>query len=86
MDDLILFSKATPSQAKIIMKVLEKFQNMSGQSISFSKSKISVSPKISRVVVRQIQGVCNINITDNMGKYLGVPLIHSRIDRNNIAT
>ena len=53
-DDLILFAKATKSQARVLRHTLCEFCNISGQRVSLSKSQVFVSPNTSRDVLNQV--------------------------------
>lgn len=63
------------------MRILNNFQNLSRQVISINKSKLFVGPNVSSQVIRGIRRVCGIPIIEDLGKYLGVPLIHGRVTR-----
>ncbi|CAN1805656.1 Putative ribonuclease H protein At1g65750 [Linum perenne] len=77
-DDLVLFGYANISQAVCINEVLDRFSSISGQEISREKSKIFFSRNVDRRVSQQVCNVLKINPTQNLEKYLGVPLIHGR--------
>lgn len=64
-DDLILFAKATKSQARVMRHTLCEFCNISGQRVSLSKSQVFVSPNTSRDVLNQV------NCRDACHKELG---------------
>ncbi|OMP00911.1 reverse transcriptase [Corchorus capsularis] len=80
VDDLFLFSRADPSQATVIKHVLDEFCMASGAKISLEKSKLFVSPK-ARGSGRDMSSLLGITGSDNLGKYLGVPLIHGRVTK-----
>ncbi|KAK3198400.1 hypothetical protein Dsin_021815 [Dipteronia sinensis] len=70
----------------VAQEVLRKFRTMKGkickisiQQISFTKSRVLCSSNIKESDVRRIATVCGSPLTDNLGKYLDVPLIHERI-------
>ncbi|CAL9017352.1 unnamed protein product, partial [Prunus brigantina] len=69
-DDLILFAEATPHQA-LIMK----------QFVNFEKSAIYCSPNISKDLAYDISHICGSPLTNNLGMYLGMPLLHSRVTK-----
>lgn len=60
---------------------LNEFCSLSGQSISLTKSKLFVSPNCSRQLARNISALCGIPLTSDLGKYLGVPLLHQRVTK-----
>ncbi|CAN1178262.1 Putative ribonuclease H protein At1g65750 [Linum perenne] len=77
-DDLILFGYANIEQATFINEVLEDFSFISGQEISRDKSRVYFSKNTSRTVSRRICEALDIQATQNLGRYLGVPIIHGR--------
>lgn len=78
-DDLLLFGSATCEQADIMADVLRDFCTASGQKISYGKSQFFVSRNTRRDVVESIAGRLNMKCTDDLGKYLGMPVIHGRV-------
>lgn len=80
-DDLILFSKASCFQARSVKKCLDVFCNLSGQEVSFDKSLLFCSPNTRKKLARKISKICGSALSDNLGKYLGMPLIHSHITK-----
>lgn len=67
-DDLIMFSKACCSQARILKKCLD-FCNLSSQEVSFSKSMLFCSPNTSRKLARKFSRICGSALTDNLRKF-----------------
>ena len=78
-DDLILFSEASPQQAYVIKDCMDIFCSLSGQTVSFEKSMVYCSPNVSSSLANEISSICGSPLTDNLGTYLGMPLIHSRV-------
>lgn len=78
-DDLILFGQASTKQAQVMKECLDIFYDISGQQVSFPKSRILCSNNVSNGFARELAVICGSPITNNLGKYLGVPLIHDRI-------
>ncbi|KAI5352205.1 hypothetical protein L3X38_005096 [Prunus dulcis] len=81
-DDLILFAEATPRQAHIMKQCLDEFCRASGQVVNFEKSAIYCSPNISKELASDISHICGSPLTNNLGKYLGMPLLHSRVTKS----
>ncbi|KAL5826847.1 hypothetical protein ACOSQ3_018686 [Xanthoceras sorbifolium] len=81
MDDLILFGEATNIQAASMKNCMDVFCSISGQRVSFPKSRIFVSKNISRAAAEVISITCGSPLTKDLDKYLGVPLIHGRINK-----
>ncbi|KAK2642352.1 hypothetical protein Ddye_024115 [Dipteronia dyeriana] len=80
-DNLILFGQASLHQAAFMREALDLFCDISGQQISFSKSRVHCSNNISHGLAKALAAVCGSPITQNLGNYLGVPLIHVRVTK-----
>ncbi|XP_021826059.1 uncharacterized protein LOC110766949 [Prunus avium] len=80
-DDLILFGEASIHQAHLMKLCLEDFCQLSSQKVSFDKSRICVSPNICSDLANSIAAISGSPYSSNLGKYLGVPLIHTRVDK-----
>ncbi|KAL9859811.1 putative RNA-directed DNA polymerase [Arabidopsis thaliana] len=80
-DDLILFAEASVAQIRVIRDVLETFCTASGQKVSLSKSKIYFSKNVSRELGKMISDVSGIASTCDLGKYLGMPVLQKRINK-----
>ena len=80
-DDIILFAEATEAQARLIHDCLDRFCAASGQTISASKSKIYFSPNTDALEIDKIKSILEMDSTDDLGKYLGVPTINGRVTR-----
>ena len=78
-DDLILFGQATLSQARSMKECLDVFCGLSGQQVSYPKSRVFCSKNVRDSDARLIAGACDSPLTSDLGNYLGVPLIHGRI-------
>ncbi|KAL5820377.1 hypothetical protein ACOSQ3_022259 [Xanthoceras sorbifolium] len=81
-DDLILFGHASLQQANAMKDCLDLFCSYSRQQVSFPKSRVCCSPNVSMVDARCIANICGSPITKDLGNYLGVPLIHGRINKH----
>lgn len=64
------------------MEVLNDFCEMSGQKLSLQKSKMFVSKNFSSNYARSLSYQCGIPLTQDLGKYLGSPLLHKRINKS----
>ncbi|CAL2255075.1 unnamed protein product [Prunus armeniaca] len=80
-DDLILFGEATIDQAWLMKQCLDDFCQLSGQRVSFEKSMIFVSPNTNSELANAIVAISGSPLTASLGKYLGVPLIHTRVNK-----
>ncbi|KAG7555110.1 Reverse transcriptase domain [Arabidopsis suecica] len=81
-DDLILFAEASVAQVQVIRKVLERFCVASGQKVSLEKSKIFFSDNVHRDLAKLISDASGIQSTRELGKYLGMPILHKRINKD----
>ncbi|KAL5861995.1 hypothetical protein ACOSQ4_003291 [Xanthoceras sorbifolium] len=61
---------------------LDLFCSYLGQQVSFPKSRVCCSPNVSMGDARCIANICDSPITKDLGNYLGVPLIHGRINKH----
>ncbi|XP_072059052.1 uncharacterized protein [Arachis hypogaea] len=80
-DDLILFAEATMDQANDIKRVLKAFCNSSGQRVSNDKTRVFFSRNVGNHVRSQISSTLQFSRTGDLGKYFGVPLIHSKVSK-----
>ena len=80
-DDLILFAEASVSQVRVIRDVLETFCRASGQKVSLPKSKIFFSGNVTRERGELISRESGISSTRELGKYLGMPILQKRINK-----
>jgi hypothetical protein len=80
-DDVLLFAKASASQARVVSDVLEQFCSMSGLKISTGKSKFCTSGGVSRGVREAIITTTQIHATDRFDKYLGFKMFYGKISK-----
>lgn len=85
-DDLVLFAEASVSQATILKSCMDEFCNQSGQTVNFDKSAIYCSPNTCRTDVKLISRVFGSPSTDDLGRYLGMPLINTRVTKATYAS
>lgn len=81
-DDLILFAEASVAQVRVIRKVLARFCLASSQKVSLEKSKIFFSSIVHRDLARVISTESGIQATCDLGKYLGMHVLHKRINKD----
>ncbi|CAN0870549.1 Putative ribonuclease H protein At1g65750 [Linum grandiflorum] len=77
-DDLVLFGEASTAQARVVTEVLDKFCLASGQTVSKEKSCVYFSKNVSNDLADCICVELGIARTANLGRYLGMPVIHGR--------
>ncbi|KAJ4822002.1 hypothetical protein Tsubulata_036438 [Turnera subulata] len=78
---MVLFVEAEVSQILVIKQCLQLFCDCSGQKVSASKTQIFFSTNVPDSVREQFHSGLGYTITDDLGTYLGVPLIHRRVTR-----
>ncbi|CAL8076880.1 unnamed protein product [Prunus armeniaca] len=49
--------------------------------VNFEKSAIYCSPNTCKELAKEISYICGSPLTNNLGKYLGMPLLHSRVTK-----
>lgn len=77
-DDLIMFTEASEDQLNVVMNVLEDFCVCSGEKVNINKSAIFCSRNVSDTLASRLSEISGFNLTSDLGKYLGVPLLHGR--------
>jgi hypothetical protein len=77
-NDLILFTKATSSQANSLKVVLDQFCTWFGQAINPSKSSIHFSRNTDSSVIHSICGILPFKRALSSAKYLGLPFLFSK--------
>lgn len=65
-----------------IMDVLNEFSTFSGLKINLFKSKLFISPIVNNVKARSLSRLSGISLTQDLGNYLGIPLLHKKCNRS----
>lgn len=81
-DDLIFFAEANVDQAQLIQQNLHHFCQSSGQKVSQDKTRVYFSKNVPRLLKKEISDTMGFNSTEDLGKYLGVPIFHKRAGLN----
>ncbi|KAH9751354.1 putative ribonuclease H protein [Citrus sinensis] len=81
-DDLLLLAEASSDQARIVNSVLEDFCISSGAKINRTKTQLFFSKTIHNGEASRIGNFLGFTMTKDLGKYLGMPLLHSRVTMN----
>ncbi|KAF7824429.1 ribonuclease H [Senna tora] len=82
---IVLITEASVDNARVMLSCLDSFGGASGQKVSKSKTKVYFSKNTSRELRRSIKDITNFEETNDLGKYLGMPLLHGRMSRNKYA-
>ncbi|XP_057775017.1 uncharacterized protein LOC130993994 [Salvia miltiorrhiza] len=77
-DDILIFCKATKTNAKTLHKILEYYGNMSGQTFSPMKSHIYFSDKVMANTKRQVSRHLPLATGSLPFTYLGVPIFRGK--------
>lgn len=84
MVDLILFTEASVDQASVIKTILDRFCLSSGQAVSKEKTRIFFSNNVSWHVKNDVSECLEFQRTEDLGKYLGVPIFHKRANNQSL--
>jgi hypothetical protein len=83
VDDVLLFTKATVTQAQVVKGVLDQFCSMSGLKVSLEKSKFCTSTGVCRQLRDRISSSSQIQATNRFNKYLGFKMFYGRVSRQD---
>ncbi|CAN1177926.1 Putative ribonuclease H protein At1g65750 [Linum perenne] len=78
-DDLVFMGQASCEQAAVILDIVNRFCVVSGQTINKDKSRVFFSSNMNRRTSRAVSDLLGIAATQDLGRYLGVPLLHGRV-------
>lgn len=67
------------------MRCIKNFSSKSSLITNLSKSLIFCSPNTSYRMKKQIGDLAGIPITDNLGRYLGIPILHERVSKSTFS-
>ena len=81
-DDLILFTKASVEQLKVVLDCLNLFMDCSGQKVNYQKSQLFVSKNVDINLTRQLSQISRIPLISKLGRYLGVNSIHGIVTQD----
>ena len=84
--DDMLFTKASEVQMERVLHCFTLFADSSGQKVSIAKTKIYFSKNVSSMLERAISHKSGFAKTDDLEKYLGVPLLHRRINEHTYSS
>ena len=84
-DDLVLFTKASFDQVTFLENVFRIFCDSSGQKISKQKSIVFFSRNVHQDRINELGRDMGMVVTTDLGRYLGVPIIHGRITKQMYA-
>lgn len=82
-DDVLLFAEASEEQIILLKHILDLFCRCSSQKISEAKTRIFFSKNVDSCVKNTICQASGFQMTNDLGKYLGVPILHEKINRRS---
>lgn len=82
VNDLILLCKVDLTQATVLIDIINQNFHFSGHKVNACKTQIYFSSNTTNPLKTQICSFLGYQMFDHLGKYLGVPLFHSRKIKN----
>lgn len=79
-DDLFLFAGDNHDQIKVIKGCLDNFCSYSDLKVSLENTKIFCSHNTNNIINIDLGRIYGFLLSENLGKYLGFPLHHSRVN------
>ena len=67
-------------QVRVIKRVLNNFCASSGQIVSDAKTLVCFSKNVAKNKGKLLGEALGFTVSSNLGKYLGVPLLHTRVN------
>lgn len=81
-DDLILIAEASREQVDLIRSTLAEFCSALGQKVNLNKSQVFFSGNVDDAKASALSNSLGIAKTNDLGRYLGVPLLHHRASKS----
>lgn len=77
-DDILWFAKTSVEHITLIKQYLDNFGAVSGQKVNYSKSQVLSSSNVEPWLQQSICEIAGMFVTNDIGKYLGVSIVHVR--------
>jgi hypothetical protein len=84
-DDSLFFIKASKEDCTELMRIIHVYCEALGQMVNLEKSSLFCSPKSPQVLIDEISSILRIPISNNPGKYLGLPTIWGRSKKASLS-
>lgn len=84
-DDCYFFFKATKSEAGVMRRILDRYEEISGQKINKDKSTITFSPNTGDEDRREACEQLGVRVIQSPDKYLGMPMCIGRRKASTIS-
>lgn len=82
-DDIILVAEASVNQVEVMKGILQDFCAVAGQKINLAKSQVFFSLNTSEELATSLSAALGVNITKDLGVYLGAPMLHQRLSKHS---
>ena len=77
-DDCYFFFKAVGPEANVMKRILNRYEEISGQKVNYTKSALTFSPNTSAANRREVCTQLGVNENQSPGQYLGMPMTVGR--------
>lgn len=77
-DDFLLFGEASSSQVETMVECIQRFCDASGQRMNRAKTRVCFSNNVHINRALALSQQMGVGLTGDLGKYLGIPLLHKR--------
>lgn len=77
-NDILIFGRANQTEISNLMNILEKKFHKAGLALSVNKSKLFITKNASRQLRQLVARTLGFQLTSDLGKDLGLPLLHTR--------
>lgn len=81
-NEIVLFTKADRKNCMVVKDVLDTFCSLSGQKVSYGKSRVFFSPNIAPDLRSEFADTLGFCSTPSLGKYLGFPIKYTGINQD----
>ncbi|XP_074352094.1 uncharacterized protein LOC141691256 [Apium graveolens] len=82
-DDCYFFFRAKGAEENVMKRILNRYEEISGQMVNYNKSTITFSPNTNGNDRQEVCAQIEVNEVQAPGKYLGMPMV---IGRKKVAT
>ncbi|XP_060961202.1 uncharacterized protein LOC133031689 [Cannabis sativa] len=85
-DDSLIFGRANGGEAESIHRILQCYEQASGQQVNFDKSAITFSPNVLPADRTSVLGILGLGSVATHDKYLGLPTVIGRNKKRTFAS
>ncbi|KAM6589756.1 hypothetical protein CsatA_012361 [Cannabis sativa] len=85
-DDSLIFGRANGREAESLRRILQCYENASGQQVNFEKSAITFSPNVLPADRTSVLGILGLGSVATHDKYLGLPTVIGRNKKRTFAS